>query len=167
MEALANLGIDPTIMLAQAFNFFVLLAILSFFIYKPLLRVLDERKDRIAKAEKNADKIEKQLAKTEELTKAEFQKAQKQANEIIVHAKKSAKEVEDKLIADAKIKVEKIVEEGRTQIVKERDEATAKIQGEVTKIVLLATEKLLKREINAKDQERLVSDATKELASIK
>ncbi len=167
MEALASLGIDPKVMLAQAVNFFVLLAILSFFIYKPLLRVLDERKDRIAKAEKNADKIEKQLAKTEELTKEELQKAQKQASEIIAHAKKSAKETEDRLVADAKTKVEKVVEEGRQQIAKERDEATAKIQGEVSKIVLLATEKLLGREINDKDQSRLVSEASKELDSIK
>jgi len=167
MEALANLGIDPTVMLAQAVNFFALLAILSFFVYKPIMRVLDERKDRISAADKNAEKIEKQLKKVEMDTKAEFAKAQAQSKEIIAHAKKSAKETEEKLVADAKAKVEQAVSEGREQIAKERDAAAAAIQGEVAKVALLAAEKLIAREVNAKDQEKFVADAMKEIEKMK
>lgn len=167
MEVFSKLGIDPKIMLAQAVNFFALLAILSFFVYKPILRVLDERKKRIEEADENAKKIEDQLKKTEEDVRAELQKAQKQAKETITHAKKSAKELEDKLVADAKTKVEKVVAEGREQIVRERDEATANIQKEIVKITLLAAEKLLNREITTKDQERFVLEATKEVENLK
>jgi len=167
MEALVNLGIDPTVMIAQAVNFFALLAILSFFVYKPIMRVLDERKDRIIAADKNAEKIEKQLKKVETDTKAEFAKAQAQSKEIIAHAKKSAKETEEQLVADAKVKVEQAVTEGRAQIAKERDEAAAAIQGEVAKVALLAAEKLIAREVNAKDQEKFVADAMKEIEKMK
>lgn len=167
MEALAKLGIDWHIMLAQAVNFFVLLAILTYFVYRPLMRVLDERKDRIEKADQNAKRIEAELKKAETHTQAELAKAQAEAHQIIANAKKVAKELEEKLVADAKAKVEKVVEEGRATIKKERDEASKGLTTEVAKIVLLATEKLLGREVTGKDHEKITADAIKSIGTIK
>ncbi|MFA5352202.1 MAG: F0F1 ATP synthase subunit B [Candidatus Gracilibacteria bacterium] len=167
MEILAQLGIDPAVMLAQAVNFFFLLAILTFLVYKPVLKLLDERKNRIADAEKNAKLIDEKLAKTEAMTQAEMQKAQAAASKIMLAAQENAKAQEEKMVNAAKEKVGKIVEEGRSVIAKERDEAAKKIQGEVSKIVILATEKLLSREVKEKDQDKFVAEALKEIASLK
>lgn len=167
MEILSKLGIDPSVMIAQAVNFFALLAILTYFVYKPILRILDERRERIATAEQNAERIEHELAATEERTRAELAKAQSEAREIVANAKKIAKDAEEKMVAEAKAKVEKVVEEGRAQIKKDRDDAAAAIQHEVAQIVILATEKLLGREVDGKDHDRLVADATKELKHLK
>ena len=153
MEILTSLGIDPAVMLAQAVNFFVLLAILSFFVYKPVFKLLDERKERIAKAEEHAQLVEDKLARAEELTQKELKKAQQKASEIITAAKDSATAQSGEIIENAKNKVGKIVEEGRAVIAKERDDAARQIQNEVAKIVILATEKLLKREVTEKDQQ--------------
>jgi F-type H+-transporting ATPase subunit b len=167
MEILAQLGIDPAVMLAQAVNFFFLLGILTFLVYKPVLKLLDERKNRIAEAEKNAKLIDEKLAKTEALTAAEMQKAQAAASKILLAAQENAKAQEEKMVNAAKEKVGKIVEEGRSVIAKERDDAAKAIQGEVSKIVILATEKLLSREVKEKDQDKFVADALKEIASLK
>jgi F-type H+-transporting ATPase subunit b len=167
MEILAQLGIDPAVMLAQAVNFFFLLAILTFLVYKPVLKLLDERKQRIADAEENAKTIEEKLAKTEELTKAEMQKAQSAASKVLLAAQENAKTQEEKMINEAKEKVSKVVEEGRSIIAKERDDAAKKIQAEVSKIVILATEKLLSREVSEKDQDKFVAEALKEISSLK
>jgi F-type H+-transporting ATPase subunit b len=166
MEILAQLGIDPAVMLAQAVNFFFLLGILTFLVYKPVLKLLDERKQRIADAEKNAKLIEEKLAKTEALTQAEMQKAQAAASKILLAAQENAKAQEEKMVNAAKEKVSKIVEEGRSVIAKERDDAAKQIQGEVSKIVILATEKLLSREVKDKDQDKFVAEALKEIASL-
>lgn len=167
MEILAQLGIDPAVMLAQAVNFFFLLGILTFLVYKPVLKLLDERKNRIADAEKNAKLIDEKLAKTEALTQAEMQKAQAAASKILLAAQENAKAQEEKMVNAAKEKVSKIVEEGRSVIAKERDDAARQIQGEVSKIVILATEKLLSREVKEKDQDKFVAEALKEIASLK
>jgi len=167
MDILAKLGIDPAVMIAQAVNFFVLLGLLSFFVYRPITKALDERKKRVAEADKNAEKIEAQLEKAEKQTAEELATAQQKASEIISAAKDSAKETEEQLVAEAQQKVEKIVDDGRAQIVRESDEASAKIQGEVAKIVTLATEKLLGRELKAKDQAEIVKEAAKEIESAK
>lgn len=166
MEILAQLGIEPAVMLAQAVNFFVLLGILTFLVYKPVLKLLDERKKSIHKAAEHSELIEAKLARTEELTQKELQQAQKKAQEIIQAAQKLAKEQETQMITEAKEKVGKVVEEGRQLIGRERDAAATAIQKEVSKIVILATEKLLKREVNAKDQDHLITEAAKEIASL-
>ena len=167
MEILTQLGIDPAVMLAQAVNFFVLLAILTFFVYKPVLKLLDERKDRIAKAEEHAQLVEDKLARAEELTQKELKKAQQKASDIIAAAKESSAAQSDEMIENAKTKVGKIVEEGRLIIAKERDDAAQKIQDEVSNIVILATEKLLKRTVDEKDQGKLVEEAVTEISTLK
>jgi len=167
MEILTNLGIDSAVMLAQAVNFFALLAILSFLVYKPVLKLLDERKKRIAEAEKNAQLVEDKLARTEELTQKELRKAQEKALEIIQASKEAATQEGEDLIENAKEKVGKIVEESRMIIAKERDEATKQIQTEVSKIVILATQKLLSREIESKDQDKFVNEAISEFSSMR
>ena len=166
MEVLAQLGIDPTVMIAQAVNFFILLGLLTFLVYKPVLRLLDERKGRIKKAEEHAQLIEDKLARTEEVSNKEIHCAQIKAQEIISEAKEVAKIQEEELIKIAKEKVSKVVEEGRQLIAKERDAAAAEIQAEVSKIVVLATEKLLGKEANTEEQSRLIAEATKELEKI-
>jgi F-type H+-transporting ATPase subunit b len=163
MEILTSLGIDPAIILAQAINFFVLLAILSFFVYKPILKLLDERKERIAKAEEHAQLIEDKLARVEELNQKELHKAQAKSKEIIAAAKESANEQGEELINNAKNKVNKIVEEGRAVIARERNNAAKEIQLEVSKIVLLATEKLLSREVQIADQNKFIDEAVREI----
>ncbi|MFH0833907.1 MAG: F0F1 ATP synthase subunit B [Patescibacteria group bacterium] len=167
MEILSSLGIDPAVMLAQAVNFFVLLAILTFLVYKPVLKLLDDRKERIAKAEEHAQLVEDKLARAEELTQKELKKAQGKAHEIIAASRESAAQQADEIVENAKLKVGKIVEEGRAVIAKERDDAARQIQDEVGKIVILATEKLLNRELNDKDQSKFVANAITEISTLK
>ena len=167
MEILTSLGIDPAVMLAQAVNFFALLAILTFFIYRPILKLLDERKERIAKAEEHAQLVEDKLARVEELTQKELRKAQEKSSEIIAAAKESAIASGEELIANAKEKVGKIVEEGRAVIAKEKHDASREIQNQVGRIVILATEKLLRREVHAEDAGKLIDEATTEISTLK
>lgn len=167
MEILTSLGIDPAVMLAQAVNFFALLAILTFLVYKPVLKLLDERKERIAKAEEHAQLVEDKLARVEELTQKELKKAQEKSAEIINAAKESATQQGEEMIANAKEKVNKIVEEGRAVISKERDDAAKQIQAEVSKIVILATEKLLGREVASKDQAKFIEEAATEISTMR
>ncbi|MFH1375680.1 MAG: F0F1 ATP synthase subunit B [Patescibacteria group bacterium] len=167
MEILNSLGIDPAVMLAQAVNFFVLLGILTFLVYKPVLKLLDERKERIQKAEEHSQLVEDKLARVEELTQRELKKVQQKSQEIINASKESAADLEVRMVESAKQKVGKIVEEGRMVIAKERDDAAKQIQSEVAKIVILATEKLLGREVQVRDQEKLVAEAVTEIETIK
>lgn len=166
MEILQTLGIDTGVMLAQALNFFALLAILTFLIYKPVLRLLDARKKRIAAAEAKAQEIEAKLIRTNELTQKELQKAQAKAQEILTAARVSAKQQETELLALAEEKFDRLIAEGRALIAKERAETSAQIQKEVASTIILATEKILTREIKPQDQAQTVQNALNEIAKL-
>ncbi|MBI2593944.1 F0F1 ATP synthase subunit B, partial [Candidatus Daviesbacteria bacterium] len=65
-KILSDFGVQPVLLLAQIVNFLVLLWILNKLLYKPVLKVLEERKAKIEKGLKNAEEIEKRLAQTAE-----------------------------------------------------------------------------------------------------
>ena len=61
MELLSNLGINGKLLLAQIVNFFILLYILKRFAYKPILKVLDDRKEKIEKGLRDAENAKDKL----------------------------------------------------------------------------------------------------------
>ena len=76
-ELFSKLGIDWRLLVAQLANFLILLFVLRRFAYKPLLKLLEERKQRIADGLANAQKA-----------KSNLEEAEKERQEIISTAKK-------------------------------------------------------------------------------
>ena len=74
MELLSKLGIDWKLLLAQVVNFGILLGVLTVFVYRPLLDLLDARRERIAKAMEDAGRIEGQKKEMEQIRITELQK---------------------------------------------------------------------------------------------
>ena len=70
MEALANLGIDWKLLLAQVVNFVVVLLVLRRFAYQPMLRLLDERTHKIEKGLADAESATRKLGEMETKEKA-------------------------------------------------------------------------------------------------
>jgi F-type H+-transporting ATPase subunit b len=66
MDILHEFGVQPILLLAQIVNFAILFFLLRKFLYGPLLKILEQRRNTIKESLKNAEKIEKQLALTEE-----------------------------------------------------------------------------------------------------
>ena len=66
MEFLKEFGIQPTLLIAQIVNFLIILFILKKFFYKPIIKLLDDRKKKIEESLKNAELIEERLKQTEE-----------------------------------------------------------------------------------------------------
>lgn len=99
-----QLGIDWHLLLSQAVNFFLVFLVLRLFVYKPLLTLLHERKRKIEEGLVKADEAGKRLQEIEEIGKGKMRAAEE--NAILLMKKKEAevKEIEAKLIAEAKRK---------------------------------------------------------------
>ncbi|HEX4103980.1 MAG TPA: hypothetical protein VHZ04_00675 [Candidatus Paceibacterota bacterium] len=101
-QLLQQLGIDWHLLIAQAVNFFLLLLVLWYFVYKPLLRLMTERRDRIAEGLTKADEADRRLVQVEAIGKGKIKEAENQAIAILRKTEKDAKELEATLIAEAK-----------------------------------------------------------------
>ncbi len=112
MEILNQFGINPILLLAQVVNFLVLLFILKKFLYKPILKVLEERKKKIEESLKNAEEIEKRLLETEEEKDKVLLKASSEAQKLLDDTKKELEAMKTEMELRAKQQAELIIKKG-------------------------------------------------------
>ena len=141
-------------LLFQFINFFVLVAILAKFAYKPLLKVLEDRRNKIASDLDNA-------AKARET--AEKMKADYEAQAIVDKAVKQAdKEAQAQLEAiRAQIAREKQI--AQTEIANEREAAIREMRNEVVTLSMAVAEKLLQKNMDPDMNAKLVADCIDQL----
>src|SRR5437660_8374848 len=80
---------------AQVINFLIVAGVLTVFAYKPILKVLEERKQRIADSLANAEKIKVELARTEAARQEVLNQTNLQANKLIEEARAAAARVQE------------------------------------------------------------------------
>src|SRR3989339_692771 len=92
-ELLFQLGINWKLFLSQVVNFFILLLVLTFFVYKPLIRIIKERSKKI---KEGLEKAEKKQKDAQELLKLSILKQKEEAREIVL---KDAVELVKKIVS--------------------------------------------------------------------
>ncbi len=163
MEILESFGIQPILLAAQAVNFLILLWVLQRFAYKPILKVLETRKQTIADSLKNAEEIEKRLQKTEEDREKRLQKAADEAREILGDATKTASQIMEEAQERGRVQMAEIIEKGRQTLQAEQDKLHQEIRQEVAIMVVTALEKVTGKVLSASDQKKLVDQSLKDL----
>src|SRR3989304_5856480 len=87
MEFLKEFGIQPTLLIAQIVNFLIILFLLKKFFYKPIIKLLDDRKKKIEESLKNAEEIEERLKQTEEKSAQIIEEERRNSRNLIAEAK--------------------------------------------------------------------------------
>lgn len=157
-----SLGLDIKLLLAQVVNFLVLLFVLKKFLYRPILKVLDERKKKIEDSLANAEKINKELVKLEEEKAKILKAAQTEAVKLIAEEKKFAEEQKEKIIEEAKMKAVEEVAKGNVLAKQELDKAKKELREEVLKLTEVMTRKVLSRGLSDKEKHELIKKAIEE-----
>ena len=92
-----QLGINWKLLLSQAVNFFILLLVLRFFVYKPLLIVIKERNKKIKQGLEKAEEADVRLKEVDIIAKEKLKKADSTSITIIKDTEKRARELEQSL----------------------------------------------------------------------
>lgn len=133
----------------QIINFFILLAILNKYFRKPVAKMLEARKEKIAAEIKQAeaDKIEALNAKREadEILK----KAKSQANEIVQTAERKADERKDEILGEASVQRDKMIKTAELEIHKMKETAQKELQTEMNGLAVKLAEKIIKENLDA------------------
>lgn len=143
-EIIAKFGIDTKLIAVQVINITILIGLLSYFLYKPLLRVLEEREEKIKQGVADAEAAGKAKAEADKEKKAIVADAHKEAEAVAVRAKESAETKTAELIDDAEAKaaaITKLAEEKGQEI---KDRAHKESEAEIAKLAVLAAEKVLR-----------------------
>ncbi len=164
MEILNQFGINPLLLAAQVVNFLILLFILKKFMFKPILKVLDERKERIASSLKNAEEIEKRLLETDEKIDKMMVKATSDIQKMMDESRKEAAELKEELVATAQKNAEEIIQKGQETVKSEGEKMRQEIMVNVAQIVAKGMEKVTGKVLTKKDQMQLIEKEIKNLS---
>jgi F-type H+-transporting ATPase subunit b len=155
MEAL---GINVGFLVVQIINFGIVFAVLSAWVYKPLVGLLDKRRETIAKgledariateARANAEK------EAEKLLGEARSKAAQEAREIAVRAEQQAKEIR----AAAEAVASKARETALAEVEQERARILSDLRGQVAILAVAAAQKLIGETLDAKKQHALIDE---------
>ena len=156
-------GVDLPKLLFQVFNFLLLLYLLNRFLFKPVLKLLDERESRIRKGLEDAEAAarDRELARAER--EAALGEARKEAQAMVARANKIAEDSRAEILAEAKAQADKVTARAREEITAEKDKAMAELRATVADLALQAAGRLVRSEMDTPTQRRLVEDFLKEV----
>ncbi len=145
MEDIINaFGVDVRLITIQIVNFLVLMTVLGYFLYTPILKVLKDRAEKVAQglADAEAAALARSNAETEK--KQVLTEAHSAASEVAMRAKVAADEKTTQLIAAAEARAAQVLADAQKNAERLHTEATKAAEADIAKAALLAAEKILR-----------------------
>ena len=158
-------GFSTWAFVAQVLSFSIVCAALYKFAYGPILKVLEERRQKIEFTYREAAAIKVQVADAEKRASDIVVQATSGAHKIVEEAKIAAQEFQDKQMQQAKLDASELVAKAREAIKREHDQMLVELKSEVARLVVDTTSKVLGKVLTADDQQRLIQEASRELAA--
>jgi F-type H+-transporting ATPase subunit b len=154
LDALSSLGINGPFLIAQIFNFFVWLIILRRFLFKPMVNMLETRKQRIADGLQAAEMARREAEAERAQLQSQIDTERREAMERVAAASKRGETLAAEIESGARQDALKILEDARFEATRERDRIIAEAQDQIAELAMLAAEKVLGRELSNRDAQR-------------
>jgi F-type H+-transporting ATPase subunit b len=158
LERLAPIGINLGYLATQIINFLLLLLILRFVLYKPLLNMLEKRRERIAEGMNNARRAEEALASAEADKQALIDEARVEAQRITAEARQRAEEAAKRIETEAREEAARIHQEADIEAAQEKEAALAEMRDQIVSLSMAAANHLVSTGLDAKRQKELVTE---------
>lgn len=156
-------SIDPGTIVFTLINTLIIFLIFRIFLYKPVCRILDKRKEMAAAEIADAQKAKEAAEKAEQEYTARLADAKNEAAEIVKQATLRAQKREDEIVSEATQKAADIRARAEENIEREKQRAVNEIKDEISDIVVMAAGKVAQKEISAKDNEEIISQFLNEV----
>jgi F-type H+-transporting ATPase subunit b len=159
---LGTLGINPQLLVAQLINVAIVLVVLWRWVYRPLLRKMDERARTISDGLAFAEQSTRALNEAEAERQRVVRDAKAEAFHIVERATTDAEIAKAEKLVQAKAEIEKVITEAKQQIKAERDASFEALKTEIADLVMRATEKVAGN-VDDKTHRTLIADALKDI----
>ena len=143
-------------------TFLLLLLILRWKAWGPLMDALDARSKQIEESLSKAEKVTAEAEQQAEKNEAILQKARKQAQKIVTKAREAGDKLKHKLETDGKDQYDNMLGKAKDQINAEKQKAMNEIKSTVVDIAIQASEKVIKRNLNNEDNKKMIEQTVDE-----
>ncbi|MCR4761087.1 MAG: F0F1 ATP synthase subunit B [Oscillospiraceae bacterium] len=155
---LGFLSIDIGTILFSWINLMILFFALKHFLFKPVQKILSERQEAVDKSLKDAEDARERAEAAETAYTEKLQQTKEESAEMLRKATRKAQLRSEEIIADAKSEAAAILQANRDELEREKNRAESQLRSEVSGLAVMVAEKVMEREINQADHERLIDE---------
>ncbi len=153
------LSFDPGLFMWTIVTFLIVLMILKWKAWGPLINALDKREEDIREALASAEKARQDAEKASSEYEDMMRKAQAEAQQIVSEGKAAGERVKNDIQSAANDKADEIIEKAKAQIDAERRKAIQEIKSSVVDLSMDAAAKVIERNLDSDDNRKLVDQA--------
>jgi F-type H+-transporting ATPase subunit b len=158
LDALGALGINLGLLIANVVNVLLMILLLSAVAYRPIVRMLRTRRERIAEGLNNARRAEEALASAEADKQAVLDQARAEAQRIAAESRARADEAADQIRAEARTEAARIIKQAEDDAAAEKQRLLADMRGQIVDLSIAAANRLIGASLDEKRQKAIVSD---------
>jgi F-type H+-transporting ATPase subunit b len=147
-EILHAFGIDWRLIVIQIFNFGLLVGVLWYFLYTPVLKLLSDREAKIKQGVLDAEAAERARKDADVARTQVLKEAHTEASQIVSRATLHAEEKEKAMIAETQERIARDLASAKAQSEELKKDAIRESEAEIAKLAILAAEKVLRKEIS-------------------
>lgn len=147
-EVATTFGINGKLLLIQVINFGVLLWLLRHFLYQPLIRMMNERSQKIEKGINDAKLAGAELLDATEKKEEIIKAAKEESKAILGNAIQTAEKIRDNIQKEAETKAKEMIAAAVSQAEDEKRKMMMEVKGEVLALAVEITEKILGEQVN-------------------
>lgn len=145
-------------LIAQILNFLILVFVLAKFAYKPVVRIMDERKNKIAGDLEAAEKAKDEAEAVKAEYAAKLANARQEAQAIIDNARKTAQAAHDKIVAETKAEQDQIIATAKEAIALEKKKAMDDIRVQVISLSMIAAGKIVEQKLGSEEDKKMAGE---------
>jgi F-type H+-transporting ATPase subunit b len=158
------LGLTLPNFIGQLINFLILLGLLTFFGYKPIRRMLDERSNRIKQSMEQAEATKKEYEHARIEVAEQISKARDEGQSIIGQAAQAGERIKEEARHEARKEAQAIVDRTREELERERDKVVDELRKEFVDTAILAAEKVISETLDKKKHRQIIEKTLEESA---
>ena len=151
-----GLGINLGYLIVQVFNFLIILVILIAWMYRPLINMLEQRRERIAKGLEDARVAAEARENAEEEAEQIIAKAQQEASKLVRESTERGEEVRREIKQNAEEEAAEIRATAQEQAQQTREQALGDLRGQVASLAIAAAQKVIGDALDEKRQHALI-----------
>ena len=159
---ITDLGVNIPVLIGQILSFTFLIIVLKLTVYGPILKMLDERRERIREGLSAADRGREQAVESQRLAAEQIETARREGQQIIAQAQQIAQRLQEDARQQAQQQQDAILERARSEIALERDSAIAELRREFADLTITAAEKVIGQSLDRTAHQRLIEQALAE-----
>ena len=162
---MTQLGVNLPTLIVYVVNFAILLGVLYVFAYKPLLRAMDQRSERIRESLAAADRAQAEAASSQADIQEQLNEARREGQRMLDQAREAAERYREEEMARARQEAEAFVERARADIGRERDAAMEEVRGGFADLAITAAERVIRRSVDRQVHQDLIDQVLDETGS--